>query len=77
MLQISKENTNILSNKWNNNIVKGMEKYLHPTDTVGCNYFSLPLIPASGTQVIIYKYIGQIEHHWFMLKLPPMKQQYI
>ena len=26
----------------------------HRTDTVGCNYLSLPLIPASGTQVLIY-----------------------
>ena len=29
----------------------GTDNFL-PTDTVGCNYLSLPLIPASGTQVI-------------------------
>ena len=29
---------------------KGRGKKLHPTDTVGCNYLSLLLIPASGTQ---------------------------
>ena len=27
--------------------IKGKDKYLHPTDTVGCNYLSLPLILAS------------------------------
>ena len=29
---------------------KGMDNELHPTDTVGCNYLSLPLVPASGTR---------------------------
>ena len=29
--------------------IKGRHKWLHPTDTVGWNYLSLPLIPASGT----------------------------
>ena len=28
------------------------DKQLHPTDTVGCNYLSLSLIPASGTILI-------------------------
>ena len=31
--------------------IKGRDKELHPTDTVRCNYLSLPLMPASGTQV--------------------------
>ena len=31
--------------------IKGREKELHPTDSVGCNYLSLPLMPTSGTQV--------------------------
>ena len=30
--------------------IKGSDKLLHPTDPVGCNYLSLPVIPA---QVII------------------------
>ena len=29
--------------------IKGRDKQLHPRDTVGCNYLSLLLIPASGT----------------------------
>ena len=31
--------------------INGMDKYLHPTYIIGCNYFSLSLIPVSGTQV--------------------------
>ena len=34
--------------------IKGMDKKLHPTDIVGCNYLSMPLIPASRTQVLIW-----------------------
>ena len=34
--------------------IKGRDKWLHTTDTVGRDYFSLPLINASGTQVIVY-----------------------
>ena len=30
---------------------QGQEQILHPTDTVGCNYWYLPLIPAFDTQV--------------------------
>ena len=33
--------------------IKGRDKWLYPTDTTGCNYLSLPLIPASGAQVPI------------------------
>ena len=33
-------------------VIKDRDKWLHPTYTVGCNYLSLPLIPASGTQVL-------------------------
>ena len=33
-------------------IFKGRNKYLRPTDTVECNYLSLPLILASGIQVL-------------------------
>ena len=29
--------------------IKGRDKELHPTDTVGCNYLSLSLISPSGT----------------------------
>ena len=29
--------------------IKGRDKYIHPTVSVGCNYFSLALVPASGT----------------------------
>ena len=29
--------------------IKSRGKWLHPTDTVGCNYLCLPFIPASGT----------------------------
>ena len=29
--------------------IKGRDKLLHPTIPAGCNYFSLPLIPAPGT----------------------------
>ena len=32
--------------------IKGSDKKLHPMDTADCNYLSLPLIPASGTQVL-------------------------
>ena len=32
--------------------IKGRDKYSHPIDTVGCNYLSLLLISASGTDVI-------------------------
>ena len=38
--------------------IKGMDKQLHPNDpidTVGCNYLSLPLIPASGTTLYIFQ----------------------
>ena len=31
----------------------GRDKELHRTTSVGCNYLSLPLIPASGIQVLI------------------------
>ena len=31
----------------------GRDNYLRPTNTVGCNYLSLPLIPASGTLEIV------------------------
>ena len=34
--------------------IQGRNKLLHPTDTVGCNYLSLTLIPASCIQVLIY-----------------------
>ena len=44
-------------------IVKGSDKWLHPTDTVGFNFLSLSLILASGTQLpnspVTYLY-GQI-----------------
>ena len=33
--------------------IKGKRKQLHLTCYVGCNYLPLPLIPASGTQVLI------------------------
>ena len=33
--------------------IKGRDKKLHPTVSVGCNYLSLPLIPASVTTVLI------------------------
>ena len=33
--------------------IKGREKELHPTDNVGCNHLSMPLILASGTQFLI------------------------
>ena len=33
---------------------KGRVKKLHPTLTVGCNYLSLPSIPASSIQVLIW-----------------------
>ena len=38
--------------------IKGRNKQLHPTDTMGCNYLSLPLISASDTTFLIpsYKY---------------------
>ena len=32
---------------------EGRDKWLHPTDTVGCNCLSLPLKPASGTTLLI------------------------
>ena len=31
--------------------IKRLDMWLHPTDTVGCNYLSLPLLPASGKTV--------------------------
>ena len=43
----------IFENLWARNRTKGKEKYLKPTDVVGCNYLSLSLIPASGTQALI------------------------
>ena len=33
--------------------IKGRDKWLHPTVSVGCNHLSLPLISASGTHVHI------------------------
>ena len=30
--------------------IRGRHKQLHPTVSVGCNYLSLPKIPASSTQ---------------------------
>ena len=38
--------------------IKGRDKKLHPTDTVGCNYLSLPLIPAAGKEVLKYASLG-------------------
>ena len=32
--------------------IKDSDKQLHPTDTVGCDYLSPPLTPASGSQVL-------------------------
>ena len=40
--------------------IKGRDKYLHPTDTVGCNYLSLPLIPSSGIILLIYSTCHEI-----------------
>ena len=34
--------------------LKCKDKQLHPTVSVGCNQLSLPLLPASGTQILIY-----------------------
>ena len=34
--------------------IKGRDKQLHSTDTVGCNYLSSLFIPPFGTQVVIY-----------------------
>ena len=36
--------------KWG---IKGRKKLLHSTVSMGCNYLSLPLIPAPGRQVLI------------------------
>ena len=33
--------------------IKGRDMKLHPTDIAGCNYLSLPLKPASGTQQLV------------------------
>ena len=33
--------------------IKGLDKQLHHTNIVGCNYLSLPLIPASGTTLLM------------------------
>ena len=33
--------------------IEGKDKYLQPTDTAGCNYLSLPLIPVYGRSVLI------------------------
>ena len=33
--------------------IKGRDKKLHPTDTVGCNYLSLLLIPVPRTEVLV------------------------
>ena len=36
--------------------IEGRDQSLHPTNTVGCNYLTLPLmIPASGTTLPIYE----------------------
>ena len=43
--------------------IKGRDKSFHPTDTVGCNYVSLPLIPTSGTQVFKSAWDLQIGHY--------------
>ena len=35
-------------------VIKGRDNSLHPTDTVGWNYLSLPLISASESQILIW-----------------------
>ena len=34
--------------------IKGRDKLIHPTVFVGCNYLSMPLIHAPGTQFLIW-----------------------
>ena len=33
--------------------IKGVDRQLHPTVSVGCKYLSLPLVPASDTTLLI------------------------
>ena len=45
--------------------VNGRDKWLHLTDTVACNYLSLPLIYTSDAQILncsCMKYIDQGYH---------------
>ena len=42
--------------------IKGKDKHLHATDTAGCNYLSVPLIPASDTNVFICTSIKNYDH---------------
>ena len=49
--------------------IKGRVKYLHLTDTVGCECLSLTLIPASGTALLI-SYVF-IEQRFKYIYLPP------
>ena len=37
--------------------IKGRDKWLYPIATVGCNYLCLPLITASGNQVLNYELV--------------------
>ena len=42
------------------------DKLSHSTDTVGCNYLSLPLNPASGIQVLIISTSQELSTHLVM-----------
>ena len=42
--------------------IKGGNRQLHPTASVGCNYLSLPLIPASDTRLLAWTL--QTEDNW-------------
>ena len=45
--------------------IKGRDKKLHPRDTVECNYLSLLLMPASGTEILIYRQVSNISRTLF------------
>ena len=53
--------------------IKGMHNKVHLTHPVGCNYLSLPLIPASNTTLLIYNAEDAPAYHvsnmkWFRVK---------
>ena len=47
--------------------IKGRDRWLHPTVSLGCNYLSLPLIPASGTQIFIWDRHNVIDQLWVLV----------
>ena len=53
----------LMASSWG---IKGRDKYLHPTDTVGCNYLSMPLRPAFDTTLLIHWRLI-----WYVMGLVP------